>query len=154
MMKTTSERGQAAVVVIILLALGVIAFIGIYGMNSRQNYELANTIASSIERVSEGSAAEQALWTEDHARRHDKLVQSISSKCNESTGFLAHMKHPTHGRDAYICFVEGYWVVTVKQFDPARIEEFGDDIVTAFVRKSAKSVDDVIRYLQSAGYGL
>ena len=154
MMKTTSERGQAAVVVIILLALGVIAFIGIYGMNSRQNYELANTIASSIERVSEGSAAEQALWTEDHARRHDKLVQSISSKCNESTEFLAHMKHPANGRDAYICFVEGYWVVTVKQFDPARIEEFGDDIVTAFVRKSAKSVDDVIRYLQSAGYSL
>ena len=154
MMKTTSERGQAAVAVIILLALGVIAFIGIYGMNSHQNYELANSIANSIEFVSEGSAAEQALWTEDHARRHDKLVLNISSKCNESTGFLAHMKNPTNGRDAYICFVEGYWVITVKQFDPAKIEEFGDDIVTAFVRKSAKSVDDVIRYLQSAGYSL
>jgi hypothetical protein len=58
------------------------------------------------------------------------------------------------GRGAYICFVEGYWVVTVKQFDPAKIEEYGDDIVTAFVRKSAKSVDDVIRYLQGAGYSL
>ena len=52
------------------------------------------------------------------------------------------------------CFREGYWVVVIKQFDPAKNKEFGDDIVTAFVRKSAKSVDDVIRYLQSAGYGL
>jgi len=60
----------------------------------------------------------------------------------------------TNGRDAYICFVEGYWVVTVKQFDPAKIEEFGYDIVTAFVRKSAKSLDDVIGYLQSADYSL
>ena len=42
----------------------------------------------------------------------------------------------------------------VKQFNPAKIEEFGDDIVTAFVRRSAKSVDDVIRYLESAGYRL
>ena len=41
-----------------------------------------------------------------------------------------------------------------KQFDSAKIEEFGDDIVTAFVRKSAKSLDDVIKYLQSAGYSL
>jgi hypothetical protein len=41
-----------------------------------------------------------------------------------------------------------------KQFDSAKIEEFGDDIVTAFVRKSAKSLDDVIKYLQGAGYSL
>ena len=41
-----------------------------------------------------------------------------------------------------------------KQFDSAKIEEFGDDIVTAFVWKSAKSLDDVIKYLQSAGYNL
>lgn len=154
MKKIAGEQGQSAVVVIILLALGVIAFIGIYGMNSRQNYALANTIANGIDLVSEGSAAEQALWTESHAGRHNKLVESNSTKCNESTGSLAHMKNPENGRDAYICFVEGYWVVTVKQFDPAKIEEFGDDIVTAFVRKSAKSVDDVIRYLQSAGYSL
>lgn len=61
MMKTTSERGQAAVAVLLLLALGVLAFVGIYSMNSRQNYELANSIASNIDFVSEGSAAEQAL---------------------------------------------------------------------------------------------
>jgi hypothetical protein len=41
-----------------------------------------------------------------------------------------------------------------KQFDSAKIEEFGDDIVTAFVRKTAKSVEDVIRYLQGAGYSV
>src|SRR5688572_26699531 len=116
MLRLAGERGQSAVVVMILLALGVIAFIGIYGMNSRQNYQLANSIASSIDLVSEGSAAEQALWTESHAGRHNKLVANMSSKCNESTGFLAHMKNPANGRDAYICFVEGYWVVTIKQF--------------------------------------
>ena len=154
MMKIVGERGQSAVVIVILLALGVFAFIGMYSMNSRQNYELANTIANSIDLVSEGSAAEQALWTEAHAGRHNDLVQSISTKCNEGTGFLAHLKNPENGRDAYVCFVEGYWVVTVKQFDPAKIEEFGDDIVTAFVRNTAKSLDDVIRYLQGAGYSL
>ena len=37
------------------------------------------------------------------------------------------------GRGAYICLMEGYWVVTVMRFDPAKIEEFGHDIVTAFV---------------------
>ena len=42
----------------------------------------------------------------------------------------------------------------MKQFDPAKIEEFDDDTVTAFVRKTAKSMDDVIRYLQGAGYSL
>ena len=97
MRKIVGERGQSTVIVMILLALRVIAFLGIYGMNSRQNYELANTIANRIDLISEGSAAEQALWTEAHAGRHNELVTSISSKCSASTGFLAHMKNPENG---------------------------------------------------------
>lgn len=152
-----SERGQS-VIVLALLIIGVFAVVVMYMANSRQNFELSSTVGSSIARfvdeVAEGSAAEQAAWTEAHASRHSKHVLNISSKCNEGTGHVAHMKNLSKGRDAYVCFVEGYWVVTVKQFDPAKIEEFGDDIVTAFVRKSAKSLDDVIKYLQSAGYSL
>jgi hypothetical protein len=35
----------------------------------------SNSIASRIDFVSEGSAAEQALWTEDHARQCRHLLQ-------------------------------------------------------------------------------
>ena len=150
-----SERGQS-VIVLALLVIGLFAVIAMYMANSRQNFELSNTVGSSIasfvDEVAEGSAAEQAAWTEAHASRHNKHVLNISSKCNEGTGSAAHMKNPSNGRDAYICFVEGYWVVTIKQSDPAKIEEFGDDIVTAFARKSAQSMDDVISYMASKGW--
>jgi len=150
-----SERGQS-VIVLALLIIGVFAAIAIYMANSRQNFELSRTVGSSIasfvDEVAEGSAAEQAAWTEAHASRHNKHVLNISSKCNEGSGYVAHMKNLSNGRDAYVCFVEGYWVVTIKQFDPAEIEKWGDDIVTAFARKTAQSVDDVINYMTSKGW--
>jgi hypothetical protein len=150
-----SEHGQSAIV-LALLILGLFAVIAMYVANSRQNFELSSTvgrsIASFVDEVAEGSAAEQAAWTEAHANRHNKHVLNISSKCNEGTGSLAHMKNLSNGRDAYICFVEGYWVVTIKQFDPGEIEKWGDDIVTAFARKSAQSLDDVINYMTSKGW--
>ena len=80
-----SERGQS-VIVLALLIMGVFAAIAIYMANSRQNFELSSTVGSSIasfvDEVAEGSAAEQAAWTEAHANRHNKHVLNISSKCN------------------------------------------------------------------------
>jgi|GEM_PF-4228537 len=105
-----SEPGQS-VIVLALLILGVFAVIAMYMANSRQNFELSSTIGSSIasfvDEVAEGSAAEQAAWTEAHASRHNKHVLNISSKCSEGTGYVSHMKNMSNGRDAYICFVEG-----------------------------------------------
>jgi hypothetical protein len=150
-----TERGQS-IIVLILLIIGVLALVAMYMANSRQNFELSSTVGSSIvsfvDEVAEGSAAEQAVWTEAHASRHNKHVLNISSKCNEGTQYTVHMKNPANGRDAYICFVEGYWVITVKQFDPAKIAEWGDDVVTAFARKTAKSVDDVVNYMIGKGW--
>jgi len=150
-----SERGQS-VIVLALLMIGLFAVIAMYMANSRQNFELSSTVGSSIasfvDEVAEGSAAEQAAWTESHASRHNKHVLNTSSKCNEGTGSAAHMKDLSNGRDAYICFVEGYWVVTIKQFDPEAIEKWGDDIVTAFARKSAQSLDEVLNFMMSKGW--
>jgi hypothetical protein len=49
---TNSYKGQATVYIAILaFVAGIVAFVVIYGMNSRQNFELANDIAQSVEGV-------------------------------------------------------------------------------------------------------
>jgi hypothetical protein len=138
-------------------------------MKSGQNYEAANTVGNNIADAidsrnltiieqeyaifaEEAYANGQAIFmTEAHAGRHSKTVKDISSKCNENN-FTVKMRDPATSRDAFICFVEGVWVITVKQFDPAKIEKFGDDVVTAFPRRAAKTVEDVIGYLTKRGY--
>ncbi|HKY54422.1 MAG TPA: hypothetical protein VJM08_08960, partial [Anaerolineales bacterium] len=62
------------------------------------------------------------------------------------------LHNPKTGRDAFVCFIEGSWVVTIKNFDPAKIEQFGDDVVTAFDWADDLTLDDVIAYLERGGY--
>jgi hypothetical protein len=95
-----------------------------------------------------------ALWmmmTQTHARRHDKHVQNIPDKCNSSS-FQVHMFRASDNRDAFLCFVEGYFVVSIFNFTQEMIDEWGDTEVTSFSRSSAKTMQDVIDYMISKGY--
>src|SRR5215216_5822181 len=69
------QRGQAAVLVAILaLVVGIVAFAVIYGMNSRQNAELASTVAESI-TISEPVIEDAYMETLGHAaRRHGPIT--------------------------------------------------------------------------------
>ncbi len=166
MQKTMSSSSQAGVLGVILLrVIGVIILIMVYAIKSGQNYELTNTAGNNSEQ--QGSVVAdigvgyydamypQVVWTEAHANKRHKeaVVKDISSKCNESNGDPAVVMHnPKTGRDAFVCFIEGYWVVTVKNFDPAKIAEFGDDVVTAFDRADDITLQEAIDYLVRGGY--
>ncbi len=170
MQKTMSSSSQAGVLgAILLLVIGVIILIMVYAIKSGQNYGLANTAGNNIANNSgqQGSVVAdigvgyydamypQVVWTEAHANKRYKeaVVKDISSKCNESNGNPAIVMHnPKTGRDAFVCFIEGYWVVTVKNFDPAKVAEFGDDVVTAFDRADDMTLQEVIDYLVRGGY--
>jgi hypothetical protein len=160
-----SERGQA-LIVFVLLAVGVFMFIAMYMSNAGQNQELAETVGDSIDNAldSGGSIvtdigtnyydalAPQVVWTSSHAARHSGTVQDIYLKCNESTGNVtAKLHHPKTGRDAFVCFVEGVWVVTIKQFDPEMIAKYGDDVVTSFPGET-NDLQWVLDYLIRGGY--
>jgi hypothetical protein len=145
------QRGQAAVFIAILtLMVGIVAFVVIYGMNSRQNAELANTVAESI-TISEPVIEDAYMETLDHAaKRHGPIVYTIAQQCNSKSGnaqIRLHWDSPKGPRDAYACFLEGSWWVTV---EGPEVE--GDNIVTVFPRKSAHVLQDVIDYLKSVGY--
>ena len=159
-----SERGQA-LIVLVLLAAGVFIFVAMYMANAGQNRELANTVGDSIDNALDSGGSivtdigvnyydplyPQVVWTSSHAARHSGTVQDIHLKCNESTGNVhIKMHHPKTGRDAFVCFVENVWVVTIKQFDPEMIAKWGDDVVTAFPGEG--TLDDLIAYLLRGGY--
>ena len=51
----------------------------------------------------------------------------------------------TPQRHAYFCVLEEYsFVFTIKNFDPAQIEKWKSDLVTAFDRKGANTFQDAI----------
>ncbi len=83
------------------------------------------------------------MMTRSHARRHNALVQDIPDKCNANS-FQVHMYRPSDGRDAFLRFVEGYFVISIFNFSKEQIEKWGDDEVTSFPRESAKRMDDVV----------
>ena len=146
-----TQRGQAAVLVAILaLVAGIVAFAVIYGMNSSQNAELANTVAESI-TYSEPVIEDAYMETLEHAaRRHGPIVYTIAQQCNSKSGNAQkhlHWDSPRGPRDAYPCFIDGTWWVTVEG-----AEAEGDNIVTVFPRKSAQVLQDVVDYLKSIGY--
>ncbi|MBN2119152.1 MAG: hypothetical protein JW730_21460 [Anaerolineales bacterium] len=95
--------------------------------------------------------ASVVMMTQAHARRHDRHVANIPDKCN-SNSFQVHMFRQTDNRDAYLCFVEGYFVVSIWNFTKESIEKWGDDEVTSFSRPSAHTIDELIRYMESTGY--
>ena len=81
------QRGQAAVFIAILaLVVGIVAFAVIYGMNARQNAELANTVAESI-TISEPVIEDAYMETLEHAaKRHGPIVYTIAEQCNSKSG--------------------------------------------------------------------
>jgi hypothetical protein len=91
------------------------------------------------------------MMTQAHARRHSEHVQNIPDKCNKGH-YEVHMFRPSDNRDAYLCFVEGYFVISIFNFTQEMIEKWGDSEVTAFSRPSAKTMQDVIDYMVSKGY--
>ncbi len=91
------------------------------------------------------------MMTQEHARRHDRHVANIPDKCN-SNSFQVHMFRPSDNRDAYLCFVEGYFVVSIWNFTKEALEKWGDNEVTSFSRPSAHTMDELIRYMESTGY--
>ncbi len=62
------------------------------------------------------------------------------------------MFRPSDNRDVYLCFVEGYFVVSIWNFTKESIEKWGDAEVTSFSRPSAHTMDELIRYMESTGY--
>ncbi|HKY55797.1 MAG TPA: hypothetical protein VJM08_15880 [Anaerolineales bacterium] len=96
-------------------------------------------------------ASTLVVMTRAHARRHDKHVKDIPDKCN-SNSFQIHMYRPSDGRDAFLCFIEGYFVVSIWNFRPEKIAEYGDDEVTSFARPKAQSMDDLISYMEGESY--
>lgn len=148
-----TNKGQAAVFFAILaLVLGIAAFIAIYGMNSRQNLELADTVAQSID-ASSSEVEDLYVETIEHAvARHGPIVYAVVDFCkSNSPNVQAHLHwdSPKGPRDALICFFpdDGQWWTVV-----LGNEINGDNVVTAFPRKSAKALQDVIDYLKTLGY--
>lgn len=139
-----NNKGQAGLVFVAILALiaGIIAFIGIYSMNAKQNLELASTVAERI-TVYNPTVDDLHMETIKHAaKRHGPIVYTIVKVCNEGTpGVQTKMTwhRPEGDRDAYVCLVDNVWWVVVKG-EPID----GDDIVTVFPRESASLLDDVI----------
>jgi hypothetical protein len=91
------------------------------------------------------------MMTKPHGARHNEKVQNIYEKCNEHN-YTYHFFRARDNHDAYLCFVEGLYVFTIKNFDPNAIAQYGDDVVTSFARDQAKNFEDAIRYITGDGY--
>lgn len=88
-------------------------------------------------------------------RRHGaEFVATVSSKCNENN-YSMHFYRESDNRHAYLCFLEGLgFVFTIKNFDPAQIEKWKSDVVTAFDRPGAKSFQDAFDYITCTKLGV
>ena len=131
------QRGQTAgFIAILALVVGIVSLVVIYSMNSRQNAELANSVAESI-TLSEPVIEDAYMETLEHAaKRHGPIVYTIAQQCNSKSGnaqVRLHWDSPKGPRDANVCFLEGSWWVTVEG-----TEVDGANIVTIFPRKSAQ----------------
>jgi hypothetical protein len=93
------------------------------------------------------------MMTHQHSARHSQLVQDISSRCNENNHQL-HFHRASDDRHAYLCFLDGFFVFTIKNFSQENIEQWGDDVVTAFPRKGAKTLQDAIDYITCTKNGV
>jgi len=91
------------------------------------------------------------MMTSGHARRHDKNVANIPDNCN-SGHYEVHMFRPSDNRDAFLCHVEGFFVVSIFNFTQDMIDKWGDSEVTSFSRPSAKTMQEVIDYMIREGY--
>ena len=89
------------------------------------------------------------------AKRHgEEFVKAVSSQCNESK-HKYHFYRESDNRHAYLCFLEEYgFVFTIKNFDPAQIEKWKSDLITAFDRKGARTFQDAIDYITCTKNGI
>jgi hypothetical protein len=89
------------------------------------------------------------------AKRHgEEFVKAVSSQCNESN-YRYHFYRESDNRHAYLCFSEEYgFVFTIKNFDPAQIEKWKSDLLTAFDRRGAKTFQDAIDYITCTKNGI
>lgn len=96
------------------------------------------------------------VMARSHAqKRHGvEFVNAVSSQCNENN-YQYHFYRESDDRHAYLCFLEEFgFVFTIKNFDPAQIEKWKSDVVTAFDRRSAKTFQDAIDYITCTKNGI
>ena len=143
-MRSEQGHGRAefsiVIPVLLLIATGIFAFL----------FHLRNVPASTTSGTSYSSFNDDSAPVEmsiEHARkRHGELVDTVVQQCNQGN-YQIHMRRDSDNKDAFICFVEGNFWAVIKG-NPIN----GDDIVTAFPRKTAKTIQDVIDYFIKSGY--
>jgi hypothetical protein len=82
----------------------------------------------------------------NHAvEKHGEVSETINSACQG--GGIGTFLNPKTGRKAVVCKIE----VDGKEFFGVGVYENGNN-VTAFLKEKMKSSDEVIRYLENAGY--
>lgn len=145
------KKGQSLVKVNLLLLVGIATLIMIYfAVVYMVDHRPANTITDSIS-ASSSEIEDIYMETLEHAaQRHGAIVYEVAKNCNSHSGNAqAHLKwiSPRGLRNAYPCFYNNMWWVVV---EGDTID--GDDIVTVFPRKTAKTLQDVIDYLTTHGY--
>lgn len=73
-------------------------------------------------------------------------VSDMHDHCGPNN-YSAHFHRASDGRDAYLCEYMGYIYFSIRQFDPAQVQKYGTDRVTAFVRKGAQTLQDGYNYI-------
>ena len=73
-------------------------------------------------------------------------VSDMHDHCGPNN-YSYHFKRFSDGRDAYLCEFQGYIYFSIRQFDPAQVQKYGTDRVTAFVRKGAQTLQDGYNYI-------
>jgi hypothetical protein len=107
-------------------------------------------LVNSAAIVEQGVTGEQALteeniaYYESHAYDKHGAEATLAEQC-KGVGSL--FQNPTTGRSANVCFVGGVCGIYVWFQDL-------DHEVTAFVKNKMSSFDQVMRYMENAGYKL
>jgi putative hemolysin len=78
-----------------------------------------------------------------HATEKHGAAATATIFCHLNGGDLKKLHNQDTGRNAYLCNVEGKFGVVIEE---------GDTIITAFLKEKMKSAEQVLRYLQNAGY--
>lgn len=78
-----------------------------------------------------------------HAYEKHGASASAAIFCHLNGGDIKSLHNDNTGRNAYLCNVEGKFGVVIEE---------GDTIITAFLKEKMKTAEQVIRYLQNAGY--
>lgn len=83
-----------------------------------------------------------AVAVSSHAVERHGMLSYHAAQCYERPEIK--MYNPTTGRTAFVCLTERGWGVYI-------VNRLGEN-VTSFVKEKAKRLEQVIKYLQNAGY--